>query len=496
MSETVSMPALGESVTEGTVTMWLKQVGEVVALDEPLLEVSTDKVDTEIPSPVAGVLLEILVAEDETVDVGTPLAVVGSALELEAESPVAPLVAPEVPNPEIPSTVTMAADGTAQVEWSYPSVPPVPPKAEAIAPAPPPVPAPEVPSELPVTSEPSTPATAPVPPVSPEIPPVAPAPPVPSTPETSKRTDSQGDYVTPIVRKLAAEKGVDLSQIKGTGVGGRIRKQDVLDAAGIFPQSSARTTPPSLPPTPPIPSPPVLPTAPAIPPAPHEPAVPPSMTPPVSPVSPAPAINAPATAPRTASGELDVARLAELFAEVAQAFGQNTTVATPKSSAEATPTATQTATPVPPPIPSTPPMPSAPPVPPLPPAVATTPPVVPAPPTPPVVPPPTSPAMPVAPATPVAPEPPIAALAPEPPVPSDGEKPIVMPALGESVTEGTVTTWLKQVGDAVAVDEPLLEVSTDKVDTEVPSPISGVITRILVQEDETVEVGTVLAYVQ
>src|SRR3712207_3022652 len=79
MATSVTLPALGESVTEGTVTRWLKQVGEDVAVDEPLLEVSTDKVDTEIPSPVAGTLLEIKVAEDETVEVGADLAIVGSA---------------------------------------------------------------------------------------------------------------------------------------------------------------------------------------------------------------------------------------------------------------------------------------------------------------------------------------------------------------------------------------------------------------------------------
>ena len=234
MAQSVAMPALGESVTEGTVTKWLKNVGDAVALDEPLLEVSTDKVDTEIPSPVAGVLTKILVPEDETVDVGTILAEVGDASEVSAAStaPAAPAV-PSLPNPEIPSTVTAGSDGGAQVEWSYPTVPPIPPKAEEIS----------------------------VPPV-PSVPPAAPA---------------------------------------------------------------------------------------------------------------APAAVAP-TAPGT---------------------GQ----------------------------------------------------------------------------------------------------PIKMPALGESVTEGTVTKWLKNVGDAVALDEPLLEVSTDKVDTEIPSPIAGTITQIVVTEDETVDVGTTLAYV-
>ena len=86
MATEVNLPALGESVTEGTVTRWLKQVGETVAVDEPLLEVSTDKVDTEIPSPVAGTLLEIKVAEDETVEVGAELALVGEDGESAGDS--------------------------------------------------------------------------------------------------------------------------------------------------------------------------------------------------------------------------------------------------------------------------------------------------------------------------------------------------------------------------------------------------------------------------
>ncbi|MFC7502989.1 biotin/lipoyl-containing protein, partial [Nocardioides sp. GCM10030258] len=90
MATEVTLPALGESVTEGTVTRWLKQVGDQIAIDEPLLEVSTDKVDTEIPSPVAGTLLEIKAAEDDTVEVGAVLAVIGEAGEAPAEAPAAP----------------------------------------------------------------------------------------------------------------------------------------------------------------------------------------------------------------------------------------------------------------------------------------------------------------------------------------------------------------------------------------------------------------------
>jgi 2-oxoglutarate dehydrogenase E2 component (dihydrolipoamide succinyltransferase) len=187
----VTMPALGESVTEGTVTRWLKHVGDTVQADEPLLEVSTDKVDTEIPSPVSGVLVEIKVAEDETVPVGAELAVVGVAGAAPAATPNA------APAPAAPA-----------------AAPPPPPPAPAPAAAPPPAPA----------AAPAPPAAAPPPAPSP------PPAPVPVAQVPVEPGDADG-YVTPLVRKLAAERGVDLGSIHGTGVGGRIRKQDVLDAA-------------------------------------------------------------------------------------------------------------------------------------------------------------------------------------------------------------------------------------------------------------------------
>ena len=169
----VSMPALGESVTEGTVTRWLKKVGDAVAADEALLEVSTDKVDTEIPSPVSGTVSSIDVPVDSTVAVGARLAsigVTGSTAPAAKPAPVAP-VATSVPTPK-------------------------------------PTPAPVAPAVMP----------APV---------IAPAP-VAAAPISSSRADDA--YVTPIVRKLAAEAGVNLATIKGTGVGGRIRKEDILAA--------------------------------------------------------------------------------------------------------------------------------------------------------------------------------------------------------------------------------------------------------------------------
>ncbi|MBM2615127.1 2-oxoglutarate dehydrogenase, E2 component, dihydrolipoamide succinyltransferase [Actinoplanes sp. LDG1-06] len=200
----VKMPALGESVTEGTVTRWLKAVGDSIEVDEPLLEVSTDKVDTEIPSPVAGTLLEIKVQEDETADVGADLAIIG------AEG-AAPAPAPEKAAPAPQQAPAPKQEQEAPKVESAPA-PDFAPSGESYA-----DPAPEAEtSKDPVAAE----AKA--------------EPPAPSTPRTETASpNGAGDagYVTPLVRKLAAEKGVDLSTLTGTGVGGRIRKQDVTDAA-------------------------------------------------------------------------------------------------------------------------------------------------------------------------------------------------------------------------------------------------------------------------
>ena len=176
----ITLPALGESVTEGTVTRWLKSVGDDVAMDEPLLEVSTDKVDTEIPSPTAGTLLEIRVQEDETAEVGAVLAVVG-----EAGAVATPAAAP--PAAAAPAAATTAA---------------TPPAAGA------------------------APAAAPVRPVDMPVP-----------------ADESMPYVTPIVRKMAKQAGVDLTTIKGTGVDGRIRREDVAAAAtGTTPAAPSAPT--------------------------------------------------------------------------------------------------------------------------------------------------------------------------------------------------------------------------------------------------------------
>ncbi len=164
----VTMPALGESVTEGTVTRWLKNVGDTINVDEPLLEVSTDKVDTEIPSPATGTILAIDVAVDSTVAVGARLALIGAA-------GAAPVVAAPAPVAPVVAAPVVAA------------------------------PAPVVAAPAPVV----TPVAAPAP--------------------VSAQLDDS--YVTPIVRQFAKEQGVELASVKGTGVGGRIRKEDILAAA-------------------------------------------------------------------------------------------------------------------------------------------------------------------------------------------------------------------------------------------------------------------------
>ncbi len=209
----VVLPALGESVTEGTVTRWLKSIGDMVSADEPLLEVSTDKVDTEIPAPSSGMLLEIRVHEDETADVGQTLAIIGTPAPAGA------------PTPE-------------------PTAPPAPAPAAAPAAAAPPATAPAPAAPAPAAAEPSA--------------------------AGSHAAAAPSDlYVTPLVRKLAAQSGVDLATIQGTGVGGRITKQDIFDAknrpAGAPAPAAAA---PSAPPAAAAPAPAAAPSAPPAPAAP------------------------------------------------------------------------------------------------------------------------------------------------------------------------------------------------------------------------------------
>ncbi|MER7939090.1 2-oxoglutarate dehydrogenase, E2 component, dihydrolipoamide succinyltransferase [Streptomyces sp. NPDC094458] len=221
----VTLPALGESVTEGTVTRWLKEVGEEVAEDEPLLEVSTDKVDTEIPAPVAGVLLEIVVGEDETAEVGAKLAVIGAPGAAPAQAAPAPAAAPAEAAPA-PAPAPAAPAAPAPAAPAAPAPAPAAPAAPAPAPAAPAAPAQAAPA--PAAPAPAAPAPAAA----------APAPAAPAAP-----SGDDGAYVTPLVRKLAAENGVDLGAVKGTGVGGRIRKQDVVAAAEAAKAAAAAPAP-------------------------------------------------------------------------------------------------------------------------------------------------------------------------------------------------------------------------------------------------------------
>ena len=322
MATSVTMPALGESVTEGTVTTWLKQVGDTVELDEPIVEVSTDKVDSEVPSPVAGVLLEILVPEDETVEVGTEIARIGDASEASAApaaapveaaapaaAPAAPAAAPapaatpaqgtEVRMPALGESVTegtvttwlksvgdaVDADepllevSTDKVDSEVPSpvagflaeirvpedetvevgtvvaiisssAPSAAPAAEAAAPAAPVAPA--APAAPVVPAAPAAPA-APVDPFpnASTLAQTASAAPVVETPVAV----TGSAYVTPIVRKLARELGVDLASVSGTGVGGRVRREDIEAAAAAAraavatPAASAAPAAPAAPAT-------------------------------------------------------------------------------------------------------------------------------------------------------------------------------------------------------------------------------------------------------
>ncbi|KNX36917.1 2-oxoglutarate dehydrogenase, E2 component, dihydrolipoamide succinyltransferase [Luteipulveratus halotolerans] len=222
--ETITMPALGESVTEGTITRWLKAEGDDVAVDEPLLEVSTDKVDTEVPSPSAGKLTKILVQEDETVPVGADLAVIGGDASGSASA------APEKPAPAPADDKPAEQQPAEQPAAAAPAAPAEAPSTEQPAPAAEPKPdAPEQDRSQEPASEgaPQQPAAA-QPPTQ-----QAAAPAGSSAPASGSASEDRDPaaYVTPLVRKLASEKNVDLASVTGTGVGGRIRKQDVLAAA-------------------------------------------------------------------------------------------------------------------------------------------------------------------------------------------------------------------------------------------------------------------------
>jgi len=212
-SVNVVLPALGESVTEGTITRWLKKVGDSVALDEAIVEISTDKVDTELPSPAAGVITEIKVSQDQVAAVGAVLAVISSSAGAVAPKPATPAPAPVA------------------------QTPPPAPKVETV--------------------------------VVPQVAPVAtPTPTVFATTPSS----TKDSYATPIVRQLAKEKGIDISTISGSGVNGRIKKEDVINASGTPAVAQVVATPVAQPVATPVASPVATPTPVATPAKPSAPA--------------------------------------------------------------------------------------------------------------------------------------------------------------------------------------------------------------------------------
>ena len=239
----VVMPQMGVSVSEGTITKWLKQEGEQIAADEPLLEISTDKVDTEVPSPGEGVVQQILVQEGETVDVGTKLAVIAP--------PGAEAAAPE---------------------------PEAAPEAEA-SPEPEAAPAPEAPAP---PAEPAPVAEEPPQAQPPPQPPAAPPEPAPVSDGAGEKT-----FVSPVVARIASEHGVDVSQVSGTGRGGRVTKKDIMAFVESGEPAAAPAPPPPPEPEPPPAEAPAPPPSPEAPPAPPEPAAAPAPPPP-QPPAPAP----------------------------------------------------------------------------------------------------------------------------------------------------------------------------------------------------------------
>lgn len=259
----VTLPQLGETVTEGTITRWFKKVGDTIAADEPLFEVSTDKVDTEVPSPVAGTVLEIRAAEGDTVPVGAVIAVVGAADG--AAAPAAPAEAP--------------APAAAEPEPAPAAEPAPAPVVEAAAPAPEPAPAPVVEAAAPAAEVAAPPAAAPA------------AQPAPAA------ADLAGDnrLLSPVVRRLVAEHAINPDDLTGTGPGGRITRDDVLDfidtkqaAPAAAPAPAAAAAPAPAPATP----------APA-------PATPAPAAPAAAAAAPAAVVTPAAPAPKVTSGERD-----------------------------------------------------------------------------------------------------------------------------------------------------------------------------------------------
>jgi pyruvate dehydrogenase E2 component (dihydrolipoamide acetyltransferase) len=249
----VVMPQMGVSVSEGTITKWLKQEGEEIQADEPLLEISTDKVDTEVPSPGSGIVQQILVQEGETVEVGTRLAVIGGPAEAGAEAPSTDGAAAEQ------ATTEAAAETTAVSSAETPA-----PTAPEPAAVPEPAPAQEA------------------------------AAPGPAAPDVSGDGKS---FVSPVVARIASEHDVDVAQVPGTGRGGRVTKKDILS----FIESGAQAAAPAAPAEPAE-----APEAPAAPPAPPEPEAAPPPPPPAAPAPvPQPPVAAQPPQPEAGAGEME-----------------------------------------------------------------------------------------------------------------------------------------------------------------------------------------------
>src|SRR5438874_477501 len=204
----VVMTQMGVSVSEGTITRWLKQEGEQVEADEPLLEISTDKVDTEVPSPASGTLTQILVQEGETVDVGTKLGQIGGSA---SEAPAAEAAEPEAPTPtaeEAPAPAT--AEAAAEADAASPAETPAPRAPEPAA-----------------------------------------APPAAQEPAQPAPTGNGKAFVSPVVARIAGEHGIDPSQVPGTGTGGRVTKKDILafvESGGAQPEAAQPQAPAQPPP--------------------------------------------------------------------------------------------------------------------------------------------------------------------------------------------------------------------------------------------------------
>ena len=286
MSVSVKMPQLGESVTEGTITRWLKNVGDHVNADEPLVEISTDKVDTEIPSPVTGILLSLAAQEDDVVEVGAELAVIGEESEVgapaEAPAPVAPPAAPPVTPPVAAeeaapapapaaagaeSIIVLPALGESVTEGTITRW--LKSEGDAVAVDEPIV---EISTDKVDTEIPAAVAGVLIKITAPEDSVIevggelgrigssvaaTPAPAAPTTPAPAAPAESTpSGYVTPLVRRMASDAGVDLTTVTGTGAGGRITKTDVVAAsAGTTAAPTAAAPPAPTPPSAPTPPP-------------------------------------------------------------------------------------------------------------------------------------------------------------------------------------------------------------------------------------------------